>query len=246
MSANIVFDNVTKRYETDAGAMAVRGVSLTVYSGEVTVLMGPSGSGKTTLLCIAGGLLSPTSGTASVCGVRLDTCNESQRQQFRRAKIGFIFQSYNLLTSLTAFENIHVAFGLRGAKCAALDALEQVGLAGKANAYPAELSGGQRQRVAIARALAGNPPVLLADEPTAALDAQHGRRIMELLRKRAKDHGTTVLIVTHDLRAREFADRVVEMEDGRIKRIVRRTRVEDAPGGEWMLQRNGSIVAEVS
>jgi putative ABC transport system ATP-binding protein len=246
MSASIVFDNVTKRYEASNGAMALRCATFSVYPGEVTVLMGPSGSGKTTLLTLAGGLLGPTSGQITVCGLRLDTCSESRRQEFRREQIGFVFQNYNLLSSLTAQENIQVAFDLRSAKASALDALEHVGLAEKARAYPDELSGGQRQRVAIARALAGDPPVLLADEPTAALDASHGRRVMVLLRERARKAGTTVLVVTHDARVREFADRVIEMEDGRVRRIVRRQSVDRVLDGEWMVQRNGTIVAEIS
>jgi putative ABC transport system ATP-binding protein len=207
--------------------------------------MGPSGSGKTTLLTMAGALLGPTSGEVTVCGTTLHDCDETARQQFRRANIGFVFQSYNLLSSLTVLENIQVALGLRNADGSALSILEKVGLSEKANAYPSELSGGQRQRVAVARALAGNPPVLLADEPTAALDAAHGRRVMALMRERARHCGTTVLVVTHDARVREFADRVIEMEDGRVKRIVRRQRVDEALGGEWMVQRNGTIVSEV-
>lgn len=246
MQPSIVFENVTKRYESTGGAMALRCVTFTIYSGEVTVLMGPSGSGKTTLLTLAGGLLSPSSGDVVVCGERLGRYDESQRQHFRRSTIGFVFQSYNLLSALTARENIEVAFALRERACGAMDALKQVGLESKADAYPHELSGGQRQRIAVARALAGNPPVLLADEPTAALDAHHGRRVMRLLRERARNQGTTVVVVTHDPRVREFADRVVEMEDGRVKRIVRRQRVDQALGGEWMVQRNGTIVAEVS
>jgi putative ABC transport system ATP-binding protein len=209
--------------------------------------MGPSGSGKTTLLSIIGGVLSPTEGEINVCGVNLERCDESQLQQFRRVKAGFIFQSFNLLSSLTALENVEVALSLRGADLSSAGALlERVGLASKAEAYPMQLSGGQRQRVGIARALAGDPPVLLADEPTAALDAFQGRRVMDLLRTRAKEDGTTVLVVTHDPRVREFADRVIEMEDGRLKRIVRRLRPDQASDGQWMVSRNGTVVAEVA
>jgi putative ABC transport system ATP-binding protein len=248
-NAAITVRDVRKRY--GAGQLdsqwAVRGITLSVYPGEVTVLMGPSGSGKTTLLSMLGGVLAPTHGQVRVCGVNLEKCGESALQQFRRRHIGFIFQSFNLLASLTALENIRVALALRGANDSeALDVLDRVGLAAKADAYPNELSGGQRQRIGIARALAGNPPVLLADEPTAALDAFQGRRVMDLLRTRAKDEGTTVLVVTHDPRVREFADRVVEMEDGRLKRIVRRVRPEHAANGQWIVQRNGAIVAEVA
>lgn len=204
---------------------AVRGVTLSVFAGEVTVLMGPSGSGKTTLLTMIGGLLAPTEGFLSVCGTTLDDCIEDERQAFRRERIGFVFQSCNLLQALTAEENVAVGLSLRGDDpVSAMALLEQVGLGQKAGAFPAELSGGQRQRVAIARALAGDPPVLLADEPTAALDAEQGRLVMALLRKRAKERGTAVLVVTHDPRVRDFSDRVIEMEDGRLHRIVRRLR----------------------
>ncbi|MCW8132134.1 MAG: ABC transporter ATP-binding protein [Planctomycetota bacterium] len=216
-----------KRYEAGAqgGLWAVRGVTLNVYAGDVTVLMGPSGSGKTTLLSMIGGLLDPSQGYLSVCGVTLDGCGEPERQRFRRKHIGFIFQNYNLLQALTARENVAIGLRLRGYDESEADGcLDLVGLARKAGAMPHELSGGQRQRVAIARALAGAPPVLLADEPTAALDAEQGRLIMGLLRKRAKETGTTVLVVTHDPRVRDFADRVIEMEDGRLHRIVRRLR----------------------
>jgi putative ABC transport system ATP-binding protein len=174
---------------------------------------------------MVGALLAPSEGGISVCGHALETFSEKQRQQFRRKHIGFIFQSYNLLSALTAAENIQVALTLRGEDPAkALELLEGVELGDKADAYPTQLSGGQRQRVAVARALAGSPPVLLADEPTAALDAFQGRRIMQLIHARAHRDGVTVLVVTHDPRVREFADRVIEMEDGRLHRIVRRRR----------------------
>jgi len=224
---------VSKRYSGAAvedDVWAVRNVTLQVFAGDVTVLMGPSGSGKTTLLSMIGGLLGPTSGTLSVCGTLLDQADETERQQFRRRNIGFIFQSYNLLQALTAAENIAAGLRLRGQDPAqARECLEQVGLGAKADSYPNELSGGQRQRVAIARALAGEPPVLLADEPTAALDAEQGRLVMGLLRQRAKASRAAVLVVTHDPRVRDFADRVIEMEDGRLHRIVRRLRKNGPP-----------------
>jgi putative ABC transport system ATP-binding protein len=242
--ATIVLKNVTRRYGDSQ--WAVRGVTLSVFPGEVTVLMGPSGSGKTTLLSMMGGVLAPTTGEIRVCNEPLHSRGEDELQQFRRRRIGFIFQSFNLLASLTARENIEVALSLRGANTSDADAmLESVGLAGKHDAYPNELSGGQRQRVGIARALAGDPPVLLADEPTAALDATHGRRVMQLLRRRAREHGTTVLVVTHDPRVREFADRVLEMEDGKLKRIVRRVRPDLAADAQWTVSRTGAVVAEI-
>lgn len=218
--------NLSKRYESAAGAdsvWAVRNVTLSIFAGDVTVLMGPSGSGKTTLLSMIGGLLQPTEGFLSVNGTLLDECDEPQRQAFRRSNIGFVFQSYNLLSSLSAEQNVMVALSLRdGDPAQARECLAQVGMAGKAGAFPEQLSGGQRQRVAIARALAGNPAILLADEPTAALDAAQGRVVMALLRERARESGTAVVVVTHDPRVREFSDRVIEMEDGRLSRVIRR------------------------
>jgi putative ABC transport system ATP-binding protein len=228
---SIELQNVRKHYGGSAApCIAISGVSLSIFPGEVTILMGPSGSGKSTLMSMIGGVLQPTSGTVVVAGCALHECDESRLQKFRRQHIGFVFQNYNLLSSLTALENIQVALSLRGENSAcAMQLLEQVGMAKKAHAFPDALSGGQRQRIGVARALAGNPPVLLADEPTAALDAVYGTRIMELLRRRAKKDGTTVVVITHDPRVREFGCRVIDMEDGRIKRIVRRVRPENAP-----------------
>jgi len=226
--STITLRGVGKRYGDETESWAVRNVSLAVYSGELTVMMGPSGSGKTTLLCMIGGLLAPTCGQLNICGTDLQNCSEIERQQYRRHNIGFIFQSYNLLSALTAQGNIKIALNLRGAdESIATELLARVGLEDKADSFPAQLSGGQRQRVAIMRALAGDPPVILADEPTAALDAFQGRRVMELLRAAARESGKTVLIVTHDPRVREFADRIIEMEDGYLKRIVRRTRSQE-------------------
>jgi putative ABC transport system ATP-binding protein len=244
--AAISLQNVSKGYDSGGESpLAVKNLTLNIFAGEVTVLMGPSGSGKTTLLSLIGALLAPTRGEVVVCGCALQQCDELRRQQFRRGKIGFIFQSYNLLASLTVLENIHIALSLCGAPASeGLELLEHVGLAAKAHVYPQQLSGGQRQRVAVARALAGSPPVLLADEPTAALDAVQGRRVMNLLRARAHDAGTTVVVVTHDPRVREFADRVIEMEDGRVTRIVRRLQPELAVDGQWTVQRNGTVIAE--
>jgi len=224
--ATITLSRVGKRYgNVEAEQWAVRNVSLSVYPGELTVLMGPSGSGKTTVLSMIGGLLDVTHGRLSVLKESLEHRNEEELQQFRRKRIGFVFQNFNLLSALTARENIEVALALREhSSSTAIELLASVGLSEKLDAYPSNLSGGQRQRVGIARALAGDPPILLADEPTAALDTAHGRSVMELLRKHAHERGTTVLVVTHDPRVRELSDRVIEMEDGGLKQIIRRIR----------------------
>ena len=227
MSGEIVrMNELGKRYggPTD-GPWAVRDVTLSVFAGEVTLLMGPSGSGKTTLLTMIGGLVEPTEGFLRVCDTTLTGSAEPERQRFRRDHVGFVFQSSNLLRGLTAAENVGVGLALRGADPAGAEALlRQVGLAARSGALPDELSGGQRQRVAVARALAGDPELLLADEPTAALDAEQGRGVMGLLRLRARERGTGVLVVTHDPRMRDYADRVIEMEDGGVVRTLRRGR----------------------
>lgn len=198
---------------------ALQDVSLTVKSGEVHLLMGPSGSGKTTLLSILAGLLTPTSGKVHLLGEEITQFSRPHLAAFRLQHLGFIFQGFNLFPALTACENVEVAFhlkGIRQARKQAIELLDQVGLADRCNNRPQDLSGGQKQRVAIARALAGNPQLIMADEPTAALDSQNGHAIIELLRSLAKTSGRTVLIVTHDPRILDVADRVTDLEDGKI------------------------------
>ncbi|WP_300160001.1 ABC transporter ATP-binding protein [Solidesulfovibrio sp.] len=200
---------------------ALRGVDVSVRGGEVCLLMGPSGSGKTTLLSILGCILSPSAGSVSVMGRDTAGLPERELAKVRLAHIGFIFQSYNLFPTLRAVENVQVALDLRGvsgtdARDRALAALASVGLADKADVLPRDLSGGQKQRVAIARALVAEPAVILADEPTAALDSETGRAVIALVRELAVTRGSSVVIVTHDPRIADFADRVVRIEDGRI------------------------------
>lgn len=200
---------------------ALRGVDFEARSGEVVMLMGPSGSGKTTLLSIMGCIMRPTSGQVAVAGEDVSGFRESRLARIRLAHIGFVFQGYNLFPTLTALENVLVALDLRGvrgdqARERAAASLAAVGLADKLPAYPANLSGGQRQRLAIARSLAGEPEIILADEPTAALDSTTGRQIMDVLRELALARRRAVVIVTHDNRILDFADRIVRIEDGRI------------------------------
>lgn len=200
---------------------ALKGVSLAVTGGELTLLMGPSGSGKTTLLSILGCMLTPTSGTVRVAGQATTDADPEALAKIRREHIGFIFQSYHLFPTLTALDNVRLALDVRGenserTKQKSKEALARVGLALKMSSYPRELSGGEQQRVAIARAIVGNPSVVLADEPTAALDSENGRAIMAVLVEIAKDHGRGVLVVTHDPRIVPFADRIVRIEDGKI------------------------------
>jgi len=200
---------------------ALRGVSLSLKGGELVLLMGPSGSGKTTLLSILGCLTTPDSGGVWVAGRAVAELDPEGLAKLRRDHIGFVFQSYHLFPTLTAEENVRLALDVRGegaraARRAARQVLDRVGLASKKRSFPRELSGGEQQRVAIARAIVGKAQVILADEPTGALDASNGQAIMTLLADIAKDPSRAVLVVTHDPRILPFADRIVHIEDGRI------------------------------
>ncbi len=216
----------------EAAVHALRGVSLEIRRGELLMLMGPSGSGKTTLLQVAGALRAPSAGDVRVHGQSLHGMTQARRGAIRLRHFGFVFQSYNLFPTLTARENVEVALDLRATAPAARrlrarEALDAVGLADRASAYPAQLSGGQKQRVAIARALAGQPDIVLADEPTAALDSESGKRIVALLVAIAADHGRGVVVVTHDPRILDAADRIVRIEDGRIVHTESRSDRQD-------------------
>ncbi|HEX2678037.1 MAG TPA: ABC transporter ATP-binding protein [Polyangiales bacterium] len=208
-------------YEDGAHSFeALRHVMLAVLPGELVFLLGPSGSGQTTLLQILGGLLSPTEGSVRLADQPLSTLDHDGRARARLAHFGFVFQAYNLFPMLTAVENVAVALdllGVRGreARARAHELLGEVGLADRADRYPSQLSGGQRQRVAIARALANDPQLILADEPTAALDSASGAAVMALFRGMAA-RGRGVLIVTHDNRILHHGDRIITMADGRI------------------------------
>ena len=216
--------DVTKVYgEGPAQVPALHGVDLQVNRGEVVLLMGPSGSGKTTLLSIMGCILGATSGSVKISGREVTQLSEKELPQIRLQHIGFVFQGFNLFPTLTVGENVELSLDLKGvrgekARSEARRLLEQVGLAEKYDTFPSDISGGQKQRVAIARALAGSPDLILADEPTAALDLQTGRNVMLMMRELAHKHERAVVVVTHDSRVLEFGDRIVRMEDGRIVR----------------------------
>jgi putative ABC transport system ATP-binding protein len=234
MQPAIAVRELTKTYaEGTAGTLALRCVDLEVHTGELLMLMGPSGSGKTTLLSIMGCILTASSGSVRIMGKEVTSLREKELPAIRLAHIGFVFQGFNLFPTLTAGENVELMLDLKGvaaasAKKRATELLDQVGLAGKHNSFPADLSGGQKQRVAIARALAGDPGIILADEPTAALDSHTGRNVIEMMSELAHKRGRAVVIVTHDSRVLNFADRIVKIEDGAIAQPLE---VETVPAG---------------
>lgn len=208
---------------------AVRSIDLELSSGEIVLIMGPSGSGKTTLLTMLGGLLRPTSGSITIDDTDIAILSERELPRFRARKVGFIFQDFNLLAALSAHENVQVALDIGGtepreAHTRAAQLLALLGMKERSNFPVEKLSGGEKQRVAIARAIANQPVLILADEPTANLDSHHGAETMRLLRELAREHGTTVVIASHDERLREIADRVLWLEDGRFKELAKLVR----------------------
>ena len=221
----ITVRHLTKTYGQGSIAVhAVRDVDFQVDPGEVVLIMGPSGSGKTTLLLMLGAMLRPTSGSIVIDGVDLATTPERRLPALRAHHLGFVFQDFNLLAALTAIENVEMACNLAGvkgntARRRANELLEQVGLSDRLDFRPDQLSGGEKQRVAIARALANEPTVILADEPTANLDSSHGREIARLLRQLARDNAISIVMVSHDARLKEIADRTVWLEDGAFQQL---------------------------
>ena len=217
--------NIGKTYGTGETAVAaLAGATLDILPGEVTLIEGPSGSGKTTLISVLGLLLTPTTGEVWIEGQNVAGLGERHLPGLRARNFGFVFQGFNLFPALTALENVAIAIQMKDArvrrpKDEARRLLELVGLGSRAHHLPADLSGGQKQRVAIARALGGNPPILVGDEPTAALDTKTALSVMELLRELATAQGRAVVVVTHDPRLERFADRVVRVEDGTIHSI---------------------------
>ena len=228
-------ENVVKELGQGAGlVVALNGVSISLVPGELTLLMGPSGSGKTTLLSILGCIMQPTSGTLKIAGQTVAGLSAEELAKIRRDHIGFIFQSYNLFPTLNAIENVRIALDVRGitgyaATSRAEDVLRDVGLGHRLTNYPGNLSGGEQQRVAVARAIASSPSIVLADEPTAALDSENGHAVMALLSRIAKEQKRSVLAVTHDPRTLSYADRVVRIEDGKIVGEERRPEGLNAP-----------------
>ncbi|MBI5848888.1 MAG: ABC transporter ATP-binding protein [Nitrospirae bacterium] len=215
--------SVSKTYREGKNEVpAVESVSLDLRRGELLLLMGPSGSGKTTLLSMMGCILRPTAGEIRIDGAVVDHLQEATLPDIRKKHFGFVFQSFNLFPSLTAAENIELLLRMKGyekkgLRAEALRLLEKVGLSNRTDFYPADLSGGQKQRIAFARALVGDPPIILTDEPTANLDSKRGREVLELLKRHAAEQNRAVAVVSHDPKAEAAADRVIFLEDGRIK-----------------------------
>lgn len=213
---------LTKTYRMgEVEVHALRGVDLSLWRGEFVVLLGPSGSGKSTLLNVLGGLDVPSSGQVWYCDHRLHGADERELTRFRREHVGFVFQFYNLIPSLTALENVALVTEIARAPMPASEALARVGLEQRLDHFPAQLSGGEQQRVAIARAIAKRPDVLLCDEPTGALDAATGVRVLEALDGVNRELGTTTLVITHNADIARLAHRVLQLGDGRIVREVR-------------------------
>ena len=217
--------DLTKTFgDGELAVPAVRHVDLQIDAGEVVLIMGPSGSGKTTLLLMLGAMLRPTTGAITVDGIDLATAHDRTLPPLRARHFGFVFQDYNLLSALNVAENVEIACNLAGvtgrpARERAASLLTRLGLADRLRFRPDQLSGGEKQRVAIARALANDAPLILADEPTANLDSSHGREIAQMLRRIAKQDGRSVIIVSHDDRLKEIADRILWLEDGRFREL---------------------------
>jgi putative ABC transport system ATP-binding protein len=223
-SAAVAADNLTRRYgDGDSAVDAVRGVSLEVPAGQFTAIMGPSGSGKSTLMHLLAGLDRPSEGRVEIGGQDITTMGDKQLTLLRRKHIGFVFQAFNLVPTLTAEENVTLPLSIAGRKIDRnwVDSvLARVGLDDRRSHRPAELSGGQQQRVAVARALVAEPTVLFADEPTGNLDSKSSAEVLELLHEAASAYGQTIVMVTHDTDAAEAADRVIYLADGRVEAIA--------------------------
>ncbi len=222
MSKILNVSQLRKTYNSGSGTLTVLDdITFSLEAGETFAIVGPSGSGKTTLLGLCAGLDRPDSGRIDLCGIEIDTLDEDKRALLRNQKVGFIFQDFQLLPTLTALENVAVPFELQGVKNAqskAVTLLEKVGLGARVHHYPSQLSGGEQQRVALARAFSNTPEILFADEPTGELDEETGQKIIELLFDLNKEAGTTLVIITHDMDLARKTQRILRLKGGKIHR----------------------------
>lgn len=215
----IKMQDIYKIYEVgDVKIEAASGVNIQIEKGDFVVIVGPSGAGKTTVMNILGGMDLPTSGKVWVDQRDISQLSDRKLTEYRRDDVGFVFQSYNLISNLTALENVELATQISDDAQDSKDVLKRVGLADRLNNFPAQLSGGEQQRVAIARAIAKNPKLLLCDEPTGALDTETGEHILKVLRSCSDDYGMTVLVITHNRAITSMADHVIEIKDGRVEK----------------------------